>query len=169
MKLVSDAVMSQDYLKNKDNVESVLMGANLNSLDDVENHFKKAGTYTPEMAALKKEHIEIDMKCYEESNTIPGNSEKFKDIKSYPTIKISKIDKSGKKELEYTNREPEVFIKQAFEACSDKLQQAILAKYNSLNTQMTGGYFDYINKPHLKYYGAYLKYKQKYLALKHKK
>jgi hypothetical protein len=58
MKWVSDAVMSQDYLKNKDNVESVLMGANLNSLDDVENHFKKAGTYTPEMAALKKEHID---------------------------------------------------------------------------------------------------------------
>ena len=58
MKWVSDAVMSQDYLKNKDKVESVLMGANLTSLDNVENHFKKAGTYTPEMAALKKEHID---------------------------------------------------------------------------------------------------------------
>ena len=58
MKWVVDSMMSKDYLKNKDKVESVIMGANLTSLDNIENHFKKTGTYTPEMAALKKEHVD---------------------------------------------------------------------------------------------------------------
>jgi len=53
---IVDATMSPNYYQNKSEVEKTIQNSNLRTLDDISDHFKKAGTYTPEMEALKNEH-----------------------------------------------------------------------------------------------------------------
>jgi thiol-disulfide isomerase/thioredoxin len=89
-------------------------------------------------------------------------------IKYYPTLKVT-IKEDNKKEtfdIESEERELSILTKKLF-GKSDNLINMIINEINS-NKKLSGGYFDYINKPELKYYKEYLKCRNKYLALKSK-
>jgi len=112
---------------------------------------------------LKSENIEINMKCYEE--TTDSEIMIKEKIRSYPTIKISILTNNNKNSVNLSNRAPETIINEAFSPCSDNLKKLIIKEFHT-PSNMSGGYFDYVTKPHLRYYNEYLKCKNKYLALK---
>ena len=114
---------------------------------------------------LKSENVEVEMYHYEETENPQIMIDKK--ITSYPTIKITIKDiNNNEKYPELKSRDPETLINTMFSSLvSDKLKKNILNEFNS-KYNISGGYFNYVTKPNLKYYAAYLKYKKRYLDIK---
>jgi hypothetical protein len=92
-------------------------------------------------------------------------------IKSYPTIRVTIKDINKKTfDIEDNERELTAFTNKILEGTSKELIKMVLNEINMIQNKknMSGGYFNYVSKPNLKYYGEYLKYKQRYLSLKNK-
>lgn len=88
-------------------------------------------------------------------------------IKYYPTLRVSIIDKNEKKttfEVEDTQRELNTFVDLVFKNESANLKELIKSELN----KMSGGFFDYSRNKKIKYYKEYMKCRNLYLKLKNK-
>lgn len=107
---------------------------------------------------LKQNNIKIFFSTYDDNKD--NEIIKKANITSYPTIRVSIVDDNVKKdfELDPEDREPSRFLNAILSDDVKEIKQEILDKYN----QQSGG-----SKSN--YYLKYIKYKNKYLALKNKK
>ncbi len=96
-------------------------------------------------------------------------------IKYYPTVRVcidntdddNNDDEKNTYDLADHERELNAFADKIFS--NNLITPELLNEIKSNFSQpLSGGFFDYVTKPKLKYYNKYLKYKQKYLSLKNK-
>ncbi len=114
---------------------------------------------------LKKDNIKIVFDTYDDAQNRDVILRAA--IKYYPTVKVTIIDNNKKTtyDLEDKDRELGALTKKLFNGNNDIINM-INKELIHIKKQLSGGYFDYVNKPELKYYKEYLKCRNKYLTLK---